>query len=497
MKKNGLMKVSLAALAFCVSTQVFAEGTTQKATLAGDYTVQYNLKPVQVDNFTDMFNKGELFGRLRSNTFLFNYSKTTASDTLASGLGGSLIYQSGIFDNFDVRLGLYYTHGFVNDASTATINNLKGGADVLNRPAYRSTGTQDLGVLGQSYIRYTGIPKSEVKVGRQLVETFFTASNDTKMIPETFDGVVFNTNVLPNTKATVAYLADEKMRGHADTNSPLVYSSSTTSDSINDDTVMAKGLTYANLMKTGKSTAEPLVIAEVHNSSITNLKLDAAGYIVPELVSQAMVEGNYKFALSKDFSITPGVRYLHQFDEGAGVVGGASLSGKAATTANGGLTAGRAAYTDPSSMNSDMIAARIVAKYQNYSVNLAYSKVYDKADLVDPWRAFPTAGYTRSMARYNWYADSRSTRLQFTAKTNFTPALKDLNIELSALHTDNDIAKGLSSENYYYLGFMQNLPKMPQFQWRFRIGYDDILNGTSNAAANDNLDTRLEFNYLF
>ena len=237
----------------------------------------------------------------------------------------------------------------------------------MNRPAYRSTGTQDLGVLGQSYIRYTGIPKSEVKVGRQLVETFFTASNDTKMIPETFDGVVFNTNVLPNTKATVAYLADEKMRGHADTNSPLVYSSSTTSDSINDDTVMAKGLTYANLMKTGKSTAEPLVIAEVHNSSITNLKLDAAGYIVPELVSQAMVEGNYKFALSKDFSITPGVRYLHQFDEGAGVVGGASLSGKAATTANGGLTAGRAAYTDPSSMNSDMIAARIVAKYQNYS----------------------------------------------------------------------------------------------------------------------------------
>lgn len=475
----------MAAVAFCMTAQAMASDTTPKATLAGNYNVIYNLQPVQVDNFSDMFNKGEFFGRLRSNTFLFNYSKTTNNDTLSSGLGGSLVYQSGIYNNFDVRLGLYYSHGFVDGASLTTVNNLKGGADILNRPAYRANGTLDIGVLGQSYVRYTGIEKSDVIVGRQLVETFFTSSNDTKMIPETWDGVVFNTKALPSTKATVAYLADEKMRGHTDANSPLVYSSSTTSDSINDDTVMAKGLTYDKLMAHGKSTASPLIIAEVHNTSVKDLKLDAAGYIVPELISQAMMEANYKFGVNKDLSITPGVRYLHQFDQGAGEVGSAALSG----TATG--------YSNKTSMNSDMIAARIVAKYKNYSLNLAYSKVYDKADLVDPWRAFPTAGYTRSMARYNWYADSRSYRIQATAKTNMTPALKDLNIELSALHTDNDPAKNISSENYYYLGLMQNIPSMPQLQWRFRMGYDDILNGASNAAANDNLDTRLEFNYLF
>jgi len=492
MKQNGLIKVSMAALAFCVSTQTFAGDTAPKATLAGDYTVKYNAQPTSVDNFADMFSKGNFFGRVRSNTFLFNYSKSTQNDTLSSGLGGSLVFQSGVFDNFDARLGLYYTHGFVDNASLTTINNLKGGADVLNRPDYRANRSQDLGVLGQAYLRYSGISKSEVLVGRQLVETFFTASNDTKMIPETFDGVVFNTNAIPNTKATIAYLADEKMRGHADTNSPLVYSSSTTSDSINDDTAMAKGLTYTNLMKHGKSTDAPLIIAEAHNTSIENLKLDASAYNVPELVSQAMLEGNYKIALGKDFSITPGVRYLHQFDEGAGEVGGASLSGKALTDAKI-----KAAYDDPTSMNSDMIAARLVTKYQNYTLNLGYSNIYGKADLIDPWRAFPTAGYTRSMARYNWYADTRSYRIQFVAKTNIAPVLKDLNIEVSALHTDNDMAKGWQSENYYYVGFIQNLPALPQFQWRLRIGYDDILNGTSNAASNDNLDSRLEFNYLF
>ncbi len=490
MKQSGLIKVSMAALVLCAGTQSFADTTTQKATLAGDYKVKYNLQPVRVDSFSDMFNKGEFFGRLRSNTFLFNYSKTTNNDTLSSGLGGSLVYQSGIYDNFDLRLGLYYTHGFVDGASLTTVNNLKGGADVLNRPEYRLNRSQHLGVLGQAYLRYSGISKSEVLVGRQLVDTFFTASNDTKMIPETFDGVVFNTSALPNTKSTVAYLADEKMRGHANTNSPLVYSSSTTSDSINDDTAMAKGLTYDHLMAYGKSTASPLIIAEAHNTSVKDLKLDMAGYVVPQLISQAMIEGNYKIAFNKDFSVTPGLRYLHQFDQGAGEVGGASLNGLAKTTY-------KAAYSDPTSMNSDMIAARLVAKYQNYSLNLAYSKIYDKADLINPWRAFPTAGYTRSMSRYNWYADSRSYRAQFTAKTNMTPALKDLNIELSAVHTDNDIAKGWTSENYYYVGLMQNLPALPQFQWRIRIGYDDILNGASNAANNDNLDSRLEFNYLF
>ncbi|WP_345991142.1 OprD family outer membrane porin [Sulfurimonas sp. HSL-1716] len=490
MNSSKMATISLAAVLLCMSTQLSAQDDAPKQALKTNYQLIYNVKPKQADSFGDMFKKGDFFGRLRSNTFLFNWANNTSKDTLSSGLGGSLVYQSAVYNDFDVRLGLYYSHGFVDNASSS-VANLKGGADTLNKYDYNQNGSQDLYALSQAYVRYSGISKSDIIVGRQLVETFFTASNDTKMIPETFDGIVFNSKSIPNTKIRVAYLADEKMRGHSNTNSPLVYKSGSTTDTINDDTAMHKGLTYTNLMAHGKSTAAPLIIAEAHNRSVKNLKLDASGYSVPELVGQGMIEANYKIPFNNDLSITPGFRYLHQFDEGAGKVGGAALTGSLA-----GHTGDYGGYKKADSLESNMIAARLVTKYKKLQVNLGYSNVFDEADLVNPWRAFPTSGYTRSMARYNWYADSRSYRIQMTLNKNKTGVYKDPYIELSALHTDNDAAKGLYSENYYYAGITQNFPSMPELQWRFRIGYDDVLK-TPTTTVDDNLDTRLEFNYLF
>jgi hypothetical protein len=37
-----------------------------------------------------------------------------------------------------------------------------------------------------------------------------------------------------------------------------------------------------------------------------------------------------------------------------------------------------------------------------------YSRVFDEADLIAPWRGFPTGGYTRTMAQYNWQANTDS-----------------------------------------------------------------------------------------
>ncbi|MGE4397768.1 MAG: hypothetical protein AB7D34_10050, partial [Sulfurimonas sp.] len=60
------------------------------------------------------------------------------------------------------------------------------------------------------------------------------------------------------------------------------------------------------------------------------------------------------------------------------------------------------------------------------------------------------------------------------------------------LHTDADESKGYFDENYYYIGFIQNIPSMSDLQWRLRLGYTD----TKELYA-DSLDSRLEINYLF
>jgi hypothetical protein len=254
----------------------------------------------------------------------------------------------------------------------------------------------------------------------------------------------------------------------------------------NDDSAMHKGLSYANLKNAGVNTEAPLIVGDIKNKSIENLSLDASFYTVPELLSEVMGEANYKIKMG-DFSLTPGARYIKQFDNGAGEIGGAAYSGKLV-----GKTGKSGGYSEADSLDSQMVAARLVGAYSIYKLNLGYSQVFDEADLVTPWRGFPTAGYTRSMARYNWIANTKSYRAELTINESKTGVYKDVAVTLSALHTDADELKGQFDENYYYAGLTQNLPAMPELQWRFRIGYQD----TEKADA-DNVDTRFEINYLF
>ncbi len=470
-----------------------AETELPKQALKTNYQLVYNQKPGSAETFGEMFGKGVFYGRLRSNTFYYQWEEESASqdDHLISALGGSLIYQSGTYGDIDFTAGLYFSQAFFDDVDDP-VGLLKPGKDVLSRYDYTNTGNKAMGVLGQAYLRYTGIPKTEIKLGRQLVETFYTKSNDTKMIPNTFDALVVATKAVPGTSITLGYLAEQKLRDHTQSHGVLVFGdvNATSGEkpqwSENDDSAMHKGLTYSRLDAAGVDPDTPLIVGDIKNTTIPNLSLDASFYAVPDLVSEVMAEANYKIALN-GFSITPGVRYIKQFDDGAGEIGGAAYSGKLA-----GKSGESGGYKDADSLESQMIAARIVGAFGGFKVNLGYTQVMDEADLITPWRGFPTAGYTRSMARYNWMANTKSYRIELTHGGNKTGIYKDLFVQLSALHTDADEEKGYFDENFYYAGFVQNLPGFVDLQWRLRLGYTD----TEKENA-DSLDARFEINYLF
>ncbi|MDA3947311.1 MAG: hypothetical protein PF439_11600 [Helicobacteraceae bacterium] len=492
--KQTLVKVAAAAsVLMTMSSSVFGVDEMPKHTLKTNYQEVYNMTPGSAKSFTEIFSEGMFYGRLRSNTFYYNWENETSTQNshLVSGLGGSLIYKSATLANFDFAGALYYSRAFF-DTLEDPVSALKSGKDVLSRFDYSNTGNKAMGVLGQAYLRYRGIPKTEVIAGRQLVETFYTKSNDTKMIPNTFDGLVVETKAIPETGIKLAYLYEQKLRDHTQAHSVLMYgdANSTASDnpswSENDDSAMHKGLTYTRLEEAGVSTNAPLIVGDLHNQSVPNLQFDASFYAVPELLSEVMAEANYKIAMG-DFSLTPGVRYIKQFDNGAGAIGGASYSGKLA-----GHSGEYLGYTNADSLDSQMVAARLVGSYGLYKLNLGYTQVFDEADLITPWRGFPTAGYTRSMARYNWMANTKSYRIELQRNANKKGIYTDLFIQASILHTDADESKGYFDENYYYVGFVQNIPGLVELQWRLRLGYND----TEKTDA-DSLDGRFELNYLF
>jgi len=427
-------------------------------------------------------DEGNFYARLRNNNFYYEWANedATHSTHLINALGASLVYKSAKHSDFDFTAGLYVSTAFF-DESGVPVANLKAGKDLVSRYDYSQNGDVHMAVIGQANVRYSGIKGLTVVVGRQFVETFYTKSNDTKMIPNAFDGVTATIKSLKNHAFKLAYLNKQKLRDHTEEHSVLAYDGWRA----NDDSAMHQGLTYTALQANSKPTNSPLIVAEVKNASIENLKIDVSSYHVPELLSQIMSELNYKMDMGS-YSITPGIRYLKQFDNGAGVVGGASLSGLARTTG----------YSNPLSLEAQMLALRIVAKMDDYKLNLGYSNILDEADLVTPWRGFPTAGYTRSMGIYNWRANTQSYRLELVKGANSSGVYKDLFIQASILYFDGDESKYKGKdETYYYLGLIQNVPSYEELQWRLRLGYADFVNGVD--AKFNYLDSRFELNYLF
>ena len=487
--KLGRVGIGTGILILAISN-LFAAASETKRTLKTNAQEVYYVTPGSVDSFAEMFSEGEYYGRLRSNTFYntFKNEDSSHSDHVISGLGGSLILKSATFNNFDVGAGLYFSQAFF-DIDNDDVGNLKKGKDAISRYNYVNDDNSYMAVVGQAYLRYSGIDKTELIVGRQLVETFYTKSNDTKMIPNTFDGLVASTKIVPGTKIKLAYLYEQKLRDHTSSHSVLMYGDANSTSSLNpnwsenDDSGMHRGLTYTALKNAGKPTDAPLIVGDLQNTAIKNLKLDTSFYVVPELISQIMLEANYKIDFD-GFSVSPGMRYIKQFDNGAGKVGGASYSKGLSATG----------YKDIDSLEAQMIAARVVTRIQNYKINLGYTNILDEADLITPWRGFPTAGYTRSMARYNWKANTKSYRLELVRNANKKGIYKDIFIQASILYSDFDQDKGQNEdEMYYYIGFVQNIPTVVDLQWRLRFGYVDYVD---NDEFND-LDTRFEVNYLF
>jgi len=488
------------------SSQLLAKEDLPKASMKSNSQISYNQLPGEANDIAGMFQEGQFYGRLRSNNFYFWWDgQDTVNNDIhfISGMGGSIAYKSATLSGFDFSGALYYSYAFLREKEDF-LSGWKAGKDAVSRLDLVKTGDKSMSVLGQAYLRYS-FAESEIIAGRQLVETFYTKSNDTKMIPNTFDGLVFKSSDIPETGITLAYLTKQKLRDHTQNHSLLMYgdcNSTHCSDpsdlteqataiwTQNDDSAMHRGLTYTALKAAGVATDAPLITGDFRNTSIENLQVDASFYVVPELLSQAMGELNYTFDLGA-LSITPGIRYIKQFDNGAGAIGGASYKGGVSSTNPNG-------YKDPDSLDAQMVAARLVARFSDYKINLAYTYILDEADLVTPWRGFPTAGYTRSMARYNWRANTKSYRLEVVRSTSSIGLYNDLFVQASILYQDEDAQKrsGIDFDSlYYYLGLMQNISFLDNAQWRYRLGYQDYRD--PEASGINNIDTRFEINYFF
>ena len=455
---------------------------SEKITLKPSMEVEYNLLPSSVDSLSEIFTEGMFYGRLRSNMFLWDYKDTSKFDNKALGVGGSFIYKTAPFSGLSTTLGLYTTQNpawFREDVSD--VGSIKAGKDTLSRYNTATSGDFGMSVLGQAYLQYD-ISKTSIKVGRQMFESVYTRSNDTKMIPNAFDGITATINEIPNTTVRFAYFDKQKLRDHTSGHDVLAYKGGSSPESWteNDDSGVNKNLTVALI-----GDDNELMIVTLRNKSIKNLKADINYFRISDVISNLTLESHYKVAVSKDWSIVPGFRYMQQFDNLHANTNVASLKDDAMI-----------GYANKTSLDTNLLALRIDMKSKAFLARLGYSKIADKADIITPWRGFPTGGFTRAMAQYNWYANTKTYMAQANYDFGKANILDGFSIMSRYSIQDFDDSKaGVQADtNILHIDLRQNIGKNMEAKVRLGFVSDQDTAGKADVSYNE---YRFELNYFF
>ncbi|MBN2894336.1 MAG: OprD family outer membrane porin [Campylobacterales bacterium] len=500
-----MVKISaVAALVCALGAVALAEEAKPKRSLKGNMNEVYNTLPASASSFTEAFSNGMVYGRLRANWFQRDTKEDTDANNKAFGIGGSLIYKTAPLYGVSATAGLYYAdspfESLRQDAEE--VNQVKSGKDTFSRYDVKSTGNWSMASLAQAYVQYQA-SKTTIKAGRHFFESVLTASNDTKMIPNAFEGYSVEIKELPKTTIRGAYFYKQKLRDHTTFHDVLTFKAADgESWNNNDDSGAHQGLSYNNLKAAGEEVDNTLMVFDIKNNSIENLNLALTYTAVPNIVSSLIGEINYKLPLSGGWSIAPGVRYMQQMDNGGGEVGGAALNGSLVKWTDGAATyADNKGYASPDSLDSSLWTARLMVAKGPMKLQYGYSAVSDDADIVAPWRGFPTGGYTRAMAQLNWRANNKTHMGQLQYDFGKAKVVDGLSLLARYVIQDFDEEKqaagGPADMTVVHVDVMQVIKAVPGLDVKFRLGVvdaDDRENGKNVDGYNE---YRFEANYLF
>lgn len=487
-----------------VLSMALADDAKPKVTLQPDMTEVYNILPKSVDSIDKAFSEGMVYGHLRTNLFRWDWDNNANGDNRAFGIGGDLIYKTAPLYGISATAGFYYTTSPFDALreENANVGIVKSGKDTFSRYDVLTKGDWDMAVLAQSYLQYD-ISKTTIKYGRQLFESALTASNDTKMIPNAFEGLSVESKDVKDTTLKAAYFYAQKLRDHTTFHDVITFGDGTTKTATNnpdwgnnDDSGVHKGLSYKNFKNAGQNTDHELIVAAVSNNSIKNLKVDLTYTAVPDVVSSAIAELNYKIDLGSGYTLTPGFRYIEQFDNGGGEIGGASLGGGLGRDKTPSTLLG---YKDRYTLDSSAWMARLVLNKDALKVLLGYSAVADEADLVAPWRGFPTGGYTRAMAQTNWMANTKSMMAEVNYDFGKANILKGFKTTARYVIQNFDEVKQVAGvqadSNVIHIDLVQQIT--PQLDARFRFANVNADNRTTGIDKDSYDEYRFEVNYFF
>ncbi|CAA6802517.1 MAG: FIG01144323: hypothetical protein [uncultured Sulfurovum sp.] len=368
---------------------------------------------VAADNFGEAFEEGKVSGQLRTFYIDRSYDGTTVNNRNSLATGGNLGFETAAVRGLSAGIKFYSTNAIDIHAGPMSTRN--------DDPSLFGDGFASYSMLGEAYFNFKG-ENTNVKIGRQKLDTPLAGSDDARMLPNLFEAAVVSNTGLEDTTLIGAHVTRESVGtfGNVYTTAGelslqsgygLGYKSGTNGN-FSDVGAIALGATGADTLGA--------TVGAVIYKGIDGLTLQAWDYYVHDILNAVYLQGDYGFGLGS----------LKM-----------KVSGQAISQSEVGDKLAE-------EVDSKYVAAKLGTSIGDLSAYAAYSTTgsnngsLSNGGIITPWGGIPA--FTQGMVtRHMFFADTDTTKVAGTY--NF----KDLgaDVKATAYYTSFDIGAKNSYKN--------------------------------------------------
>ncbi|HSR73583.1 MAG TPA: OprD family outer membrane porin, partial [Sulfurovum sp.] len=165
------------------------------------------VEPIVAEEAAEV-NYGEVFGQSRTYYVdrTYDYFNGTSNNRNTLATGGYIGYKSPDFNGLTAVAAAYGTYGF-------EIHDLSIEDDLAHNwanydPSLTGRDGENYAFIGEAYLNYA-FGKTNIKVGRQRLDTPLAGADDARMLPNLFEAAVVSNTDIENTTLILAHITRE------------------------------------------------------------------------------------------------------------------------------------------------------------------------------------------------------------------------------------------------------------------------------------------------
>lgn len=393
------------------------------------------------DSLADAFANGKTSGQIRAFYIDRTYEGTVNNNRNSLALGGNLGYETAAINGLSLGARFYTTNGI----------HIHDGARTASQydPSLFGDNFASYSILGEAYINFKQ-DGTNVKIGRQKLDTPLAGSDDARMLPNLFEAAVISNTDIENTTLIGAHVT----RFAAGTFSnvyPAEGGALNLHSGYGINNVSGRFVDMG-VTSVGRNSAGVTAAAAIFKG-IEGVTLQAWDYYAHDILNAVYLQADASWKCMISDSVKPfaSAQYLSQSDIGD-------------------------KFADD--VDSQYVGAKLGASVGSVKAYVAYSQTGDSdgatnGGIITPWGGMPA--FTQGMVtRHMFFADTSATKVAGT----YNLSALGVNGTATAYYTEFDVgAKNAYKPNQAYTakesGFdiIYNPETVKNLQLRLRANY--------------------------